>query len=339
VHIPDEDDAFIAVVRSAGGDDATVIAARTTEPAGQSASAVTRLLLFGLPVLLGLIGLLTWIVVGRALAPVGAIIDEVERIGASALHRRVPVPDTDDEIAALARTTNRMLRRLEHGREQQVQFVSDASHELRSPVATIRQHSEVALAHPDRVGPEQLAATVLAESLRLQHLVDDLLVLAHADEGAPALRCREIDLDDIVLDEARRLRATATQRVTTAGVTACRLEGDDAALRRVVRNLADNAQRHARAEIAFSCMAVDGEAVVTVDDDGAGIAPAQRARVFERFVRLDDARSRDAGGTGLGLAVAAQLVAAHAGTITVVDSPLGGARFEVRLPTGSASLQ
>jgi signal transduction histidine kinase len=331
VSVPREDDPFVAAVASARDGTVTVVAARTTEPAAQSATAVTRLLLFGLPLLLLLIGGLSWYVIGRALAPVEAITDEVERIGATALHRRVPVPRGDDEIAHLARTTNHMLDRLERAQRRQVQFVSDASHELRSPVATIRQHAEVALAHPDRVSTTDLAQTVLAEDLRVQHLVDDLLLLARADEDAVAPRRRAVDVDDLLFDEARRLRDTTSHEVATSHVTACRVDGDEMALRRVIRNLADNAQRHARHRVSFSSCVVDGEVVVAIDDDGPGIPVGERERVFERFVRLDDARSRDGGGSGLGLAVAAGLVHAHAGTITATDSPLGGARLEFRL--------
>jgi signal transduction histidine kinase len=163
-------------------------------------------------------------------------------------------------------------------------------------------------------------------------LVDDLLVLARADEHALVLRRRPVDLDDLVFDEANRLRATTAHRVETTGLTACRLDADEAALRRVLRNLADNAACHARTRVAFSTVAMNGDVVVRVDDDGNGIPLDDRTRVFDRFVRLDAARSRDDGGAGLGLAVAAGLVRAHAGTITVDDSPLGGARFEVHLP-------
>jgi signal transduction histidine kinase len=335
LHLAGEDDPFLAVVRSANDGARRVVVARTLEPVQQATGVVTRFLLFGLPLFLAFVALVAYAVVGRALRPVGAITDEVDRITSRALHRRVPVPVGDDEVAALARTTNRMLDRLDDAQQRQTQFVSDASHELRSPVATIRQHAEVALAHPDRVTTSELAATVLAEDLRMARLVDDLLVLARADEHALVLRRRPVDLDDLVFDEANRLRATTAHRVETTGLTACRLDADEIALRRVLRNLADNAARHARTHVAFSTVAANGDVVVRVDDDGNGVPMDDRTRVFERFVRLDAARSRDGGGTGLGLAVAAGLVRAHAGTITVDDSPLGGARFEVHLPAAT----
>jgi signal transduction histidine kinase len=281
----------------------------------------------------------TWTVVGRALAPVEAIRAEVDAISATALHRRVPDPAADDEIGRLARTMNRMLDRLEQAQTRQRRLVSDASHELRSPVATIRQHAEVALAHPGRTTTTELAGTVLAEDLRLQRLAEDLLLLTRADEHTLGLRRRPVDLDDLVFDEARRLRGVSGLRVDTSAVSAGRIDGDAAGLRRVLRNLGDNAARHAGAQVAFSVSERDGVVRLLVDDDGPGIPEADRERVFERFVRLDDARARDDGGSGLGLAIVAELVAAHDGTVTITPSPAGGTRVEVTLPrpTGPAA--
>jgi signal transduction histidine kinase len=263
---------------------------------------------------------------------VEAIRAEVDAISAAALHRRVPDPPADDEIGRLARTMNRMLERLERAQARQRRLVSDASHELRSPVAAIRQHAEVALAHPDRTTTAELAATVLAEDLRLQRLAEDLLLLTRADEHTLALRRRPVDLDDLVFDEARRLRDTTGLRVDTTAVSAGRVDGDAAGLRRVLRNLGDNAARHAAGRLAFSVAERDGLVLLGIDDDGPGIPEADRERVFERFVRLDDARGRDDGGSGLGLAIVAELARAHGGTVAVASSPLGGARVEVTLP-------
>jgi signal transduction histidine kinase len=293
---------------------------------------VAGLLAVGLPLLLAVVAVTTWIVVGRALAPVEAIRTEVDAISAAALHRRVPDPPADDEIGRLARTMNHMLARLEQAQARQRRLVSDASHELRSPVAAIRQHAEVALAHPDRTTVGELAGTVLAEDLRLQRLAEDLLLLTRADEHTLALRRRPVDLDDLVLAEARRLRGANGLRVDTSAVSAGRVEGDAAALRRMVRNLADNAARHADGRLALSVAERDGVVRLEVEDDGPGIPMADRERVFERFVRLDDARARDDGGSGLGLAIVAELVAAHGGTVAIGSSSLGGARVEVTLP-------
>jgi signal transduction histidine kinase len=310
----------------------TVVVARSTEAVTEATAAVSGLLAVGLPLLLAVVAATTWTVVGRALAPVEAIRAEVDAISAAALHRRVPDPPADDEIGRLARTMNRMLGRLEQAQTRQRRLVADASHELRSPVATIRQHAEVALAHPGRTTTTELAATVLAEDLRLQRLAEDLLLLTRADEHSLVLRRRPVDLDDLVLEEARRLRDATGLRIDTSGVSAGRVDGDPAGLRRLLRNLGDNAARHAGGQLALSVAERDGVVLLGVDDDGPGIPEADRGRVFERFVRLDDARARDDGGSGLGLAIVAELVAAHGGTVAVGSSPLGGARVEVTLP-------
>ena len=324
---PDED--MLAVAVAAG--DRTVVAGQSADDIGDATAVVTRLLGVGLPVLLAVVAVTTWWTAGRALAPVEAVRAEVDEISAAELHRRVP-DSGHDEISRLARTMNRMLDRLERAQTRQREFVSDASHELRSPVASIRQHAEVALAHPGRTTVPELAATVLAEDLRVQRLVEDLLLLARADEHRLRLASSPVDVDDLVLDEARRLRAATGLRVDTKGVSAARVTGDAAALRRVLRNLGDNAARHTAGRLALAVAERDGAVVVTVEDDGPGIAPADRERVLRRFVRLDEARDRDAGGAGLGLAIVDELVRAHGGGVEVSERPGGGARIAIRLP-------
>ena len=331
---PRDDEPFLVVAASADGPDGarTVLAARGLELVEESTQLVTALLAIGLPIVLLVVGVVAWLLVGRSLAPVEAIRGEVEEISSTELHRRVPTPGGTDELARLAATMNEMLGRLERGQSRQRQLVADTSHELRSPIASIRQHAEVALAHPERTTPSELAETVLAESLRLARLVDDLLLLARADEHTLALERRSLDLDDLVLDAARALRGYAHLEVDSTGVSGGRVRGDPDGLRRVVANLAENAARHARGRVAFS-VGEDGDEVrLRVEDDGPGIAPADRDRVFERFVRLDAARARDAGGSGLGLAIVAELVGAHGGKAVIGNSALGGTMVEIRLP-------
>jgi signal transduction histidine kinase len=331
VDVPFDDDAFLLVSAPASGE-RTVLVGHSLDTVDGSTRTLTALLAVGLPALLLVVGATTWRVVGRALAPVDAIRAEVEAISATELHRRVPSPAADDEIGRLARTMNRMLDRLERARNRERRFVADASHELRSPIAAIRQSAEVALEHPSLSAG--LAHTAHAESLRMQALVDDLLLLAQADENSMPLRRRPVDVDDLVLDEARRLRSVDGLAVDASGVSAARVDGDAAALRRVLHNLGDNAASHARHRVALALAERDGWAVLHVDDDGPGVPAADRSRVFERFVRLDDARARPGSGTGsgLGLAIVAEIVAAHGGTAAVSDAPLGGARVTVRLP-------
>jgi len=287
-----------------------------------------------LPLLLLVVAGTTWRVVGRALAPVDAIRHEVEEISGTELHRRVPQPPGNDEIGRLARTMNAMLGRLDDAATRQRRFVSDASHELRSPVASIRQHSEVALAHPDRTSVAVLAETVLAENLRLQRLVEDLLLLAQTDEGSQPPGHVPVDLDDLVFEQARRLRAGGRLVVDVTAVGAGRVNGVPAQLRRLIANLVENAARHARSRVTLGLTthAAEGRVVLVVDDDGGGIPADQRERVFQRFVRLDEARARDSGGFGLGLAIVADVVRGHGGTVHVGTAPAGGARFEVQLP-------
>lgn len=323
---------LVAVRADAPSGHYTVLVGRSTSLVTDSTNLVVAVLTGGLPLLVMLVGFTTWRVVGRTLAPVDAIRREVDEISAFELHRRVPDSASDDEIARLAATMNRMLDRLETSHDQQRRFVSDASHELRSPVAAIRQHAEVALAHPGQTTAEELAEVVLAEDLRVQRLVEDLLLLARADEGTIRRTRRAVDLDDMVFEEADRLRSTTSLQVDVSGVSGGRVEGDPAQLRRVLRNLGDNAARHAQLVVRFS-LHDDGEHVeLSVEDDGSGVAAVERERIFERFVRLDDARTRDDGGSGLGLAIVSEIIAAHGGSVRAGESSLTGARFDIVLP-------
>jgi signal transduction histidine kinase len=330
---PLDDDEFVAVAEGAQTSDGprTVLVARALVDVLDTTTVITRLLIIGLPVLVVVVALTTWFAVGRVLAPVEAIRREVDEISAAQLHRRVPQPKRDDEIGRLAATMNRMLERLESARNSQRRFVSDASHELRSPITTIRQHAEVALAHPDRVTAAELAEVVLAEQQRMQRLVEDLLVLARADEHVP-LACEAVDLDDLAFEEGHRLRFTTSKRVDTSGVSAARLQGDADALRRMLRNVGENAARHASSRVDITLVERGEEVMLTVDDDGPGIPESERDRVLQRFVRLDEARSRDEGGSGLGLSIVDEVVRAHGGSMSIGQSPLGGARIQITLP-------
>lgn len=319
-------------------DGLVLLVARTTESREDALRHITELLAVALPALCLIVAAMTWAMVGRALRPVEAIRETVDEISSRALDLRVPEPPGSDEITRLSRTMNRMLDRLEHAQERQRRFTSDASHELRSPVAAVRQYAEIAVAHPDRTTVTDLAHAVLGENLRVQRLVEDLLLLARADEHCLPLTMAPLDLDDLVFAEARRLRQTTALRVDTTAVSAGRINGDAGALRRVLTNLGNNATRHAASTIAFTLIETTAAVQFTIDDDGPGIPEPDRDRILQRFVRLDDARGRDSGGSGLGLAIVAELVAAHAGTLHVDTSPAGGARFRVTLPPATREL-
>ena len=299
----------------------------------ETLGTVALLLIVSVPLVVLLVAGITWVVMGRALSPVARITAEVDDITADRLDRRVPVPASGDEIAALAETMNSMLERLDAAASAQRRFVSDASHELRSPLATIRQHAELAQTHPEVTSLKELADVALDEGLRLQGLVDALLLLARLDEGAPTPD-EPVDLDDLALAEASRLRSAGIA-VDESGVGAARVHGSPQLLGQLLRNLTDNAARHARSRVAISLSQHDGRAVLVVDDDGHGIPEAEREGVFDRFVRLDDARDRDAGGSGLGLAIVQGVARAAHGVVTIDDAPLGGARFIVSLPAAS----
>jgi signal transduction histidine kinase len=280
-------------------------------------------LLVGLPLLLLASTAGVWLTVGRTLRPVEQLRAGAEAVTAADPARRLPVPAADDEVRRLAETLNGMLDRLEAGGARQRAFVADAAHELRSPLAALRTVLEVALVHPDPDGPEPTLRTAHDEVLRMARLVDDLLLLARLDAGAPR-RVQEVDLAEVV-------RGLVPDGVVL-DLAPARVVADPDALVRVVRNLVDNALRHATRTVAVTVSA--GEAVeLLVDDDGPGIPEPERERVFDRFHRLDSPRTRDAGGTGLGLAIVRELVLSAGGTVAVEQAPAGGARLRVRLPT------
>ncbi|MEU4654587.1 HAMP domain-containing sensor histidine kinase [Streptomyces sp. NPDC023723] len=280
-------------------------------------------MLIGFPCLAAVVAAVTWLVTRRALRPVEGIRREMAAITASAdLARRVPVPATHDEVARLALTTNETLSALQTSVERQRRFVADASHELRSPIASLRTQLEVGAAHPELLDVDG----AVADTVRLQRLAADLLLLARLDAGERPADAR-VDLAALAREEAGG-RSGVTVRIA-ADVT---VAGSRGQLGRVLGNLLDNAQRHARSATEVSVRREGGTAVLAVADDGEGVPAADRDRIFERFVRLDAARSRDDGGAGLGLAIARDVAARHDGTLTVREAPQGGALFELRLP-------
>lgn len=327
----DRGDGVVAVAQPLGNSEGTTFEVGVSSPlrpVTDSIQTLQRLLWFVVPALVLLVAAITWITVGRTLAPVHAISSRTRSIEATNLTERVPVGRADDEIGELAVTMNSMLDRLQAAQDRQRQLVSDASHELRSPVAASRAQLEVAAANPSTADWTATAYMVLAEQEHLAAMIDDLLSLSRLDE-ARSIDRTDVDLDDIVLEQTQRVFSVAVSAVFTEPV---RVGGDRALLTRVVRNLVDNAARHADAEVVVILRSVDGQAVIDVDDDGPGIPESERSNVFNRFTRLDEARSAGGGGAGLGLAIVKETVVAHGGTVAVTESPLGGARFRVTLP-------
>ncbi|WP_185836634.1 HAMP domain-containing sensor histidine kinase [Streptomyces sp. WAC 06783] len=289
----------------------------------EAVGSVRTAMLIGLPCLLLVVAGVTWLVTRRALRPVEGIRREMAAITASTdLSRRVPEPGSRDEIDRLARTTNETLGALQESVERQRRFVADASHELRSPIASLRTQLEVGIAHPELLD----APGAVEDAVRLQNLAADLLLLARLDAGERPADTR-IDLAALVREEVSQRVGDriAVQVGEPAGVE---VAGSRSQLGRVLGNLLDNAQRHARESVRVS-VAREGEwAVLRVEDDGPGVPPEERERISERFVRLDDARSRDDGGAGLGLAIARDVAGRHGGTLAV----RAGSVFELRLP-------
>ncbi|MEV5830389.1 HAMP domain-containing sensor histidine kinase [Spirillospora sp. NPDC052242] len=324
-----EDYRFAAVeVTTPAGETVTVYAGTELDASRSAVGTVTRSMLVGLPLLLAVVAGVTWLVTRRALRPVEAVRAELAEITvAGDLSRRVPVPEARDEVGRLAVTTNATLAALEDSVAKQRAFVADASHELRSPIASLRTQLEVAAAHPELLDVQG----VVDDVVRLQHLAADLLLLARIDAGERPPP-RPVRLAELVRDELDRRAAGDRVPVRASVEGDPRVTGVPGRLSRVLGNLLDNAERHADRVVRLTAAREGRDVVLRVADDGPGIPAADRERVFERFVRLDDARSRDEGGAGLGLAIARDLVAAHGGTLTVRDAPEGGALFEVRLP-------
>lgn len=320
---------------------ATVLVAVSTEDGEDIVESAVRIGSIGLVFLMLPMSLLLWVAVGRTLAPVEAIRERAAVISADHLSERVPEPPVNDEIGRLARTINAMLARLDAAADQQRRFLADAAHELRSPVASLRAQLETAL--PPGRGPAALNPDdLLADTLRLQAIVDQLLQLARIEDGSGRAVRVPVDLDDTVATvvTARDLEAQGRGvNVDTTEVVPVQVVGDPALLEQVVRNLVDNAVRHAEREVRVSLDAREGMAVLTVDDDGPGIPVEHRTDVFRRFTRLDDARDRDGGGVGLGLAIVADIVAAHGGSVVALSSPAGGARLQVTLPASAVTTE
>ncbi|MFF8280377.1 sensor histidine kinase [Streptomyces lateritius] len=291
----------------------------------------------GVPLVALLTGALVHLAAARALRPVEAVRRELEDITSHSLDRRVPVPATDDVIGRLARTTNDTLDRLEQASARQQQFVADAAHELRSPLAALRAQLESALRHPEGVVWGSVVEGAATDVVRLQALADDLLLLAGMDGTRHRARVVEdVDLSAVAEDLVREhahLPEAGTLKLLCETEGPAAVVGDARQLERLVRNILGNACRHADSAVTVAVRTDRGSVVLEVLDDGPGIPPADRHRVFDRFTRLDESRARTAGGAGLGLPIAREIAARHGGTLTVEESARG-ARLVARLPCG-----
>jgi signal transduction histidine kinase len=330
----DPDDVAVAVrgVTTPAGD-LVVVVGEPLGSVGRSVAATAELLAIAVPLLAMVAAITTYVATGRALRPVEAMRAQVELITDRDLDQHVAEPPARDEVGRLAVTLNAMLARLRAARAAQRQLVADASHELRSPLTTVVAGLELTRGRTER--DDARIAAMSVDAARIGHLVEDLLLLARADERG--LRPGgddagdDVDLDELLDAERLRLRSVSSVQVV-ADVAAARVRGDRDQLARLVRNLVDNAVRHATGVVELHLSSHDGTVELAVGDDGPGIPVADRERVLRRFVRLDPGRARDAGGSGLGLAIVTEVAHAHGGTVEVGRSPRGGALVTVRLP-------
>jgi two-component system, OmpR family, sensor kinase len=286
----------------------------------------------------------------RSLAPVAAMSQQAELIGAANLHERLLVGNANDELGRLARTFNELLDRLERSFERQRRFISDASHELRTPVSILRGEAEVALSQLSRSPQEyrESLAVLHEEAQRLAHIVEDLFTLTRADAGEYRLAQSDFYLDELAADCVRATRALAQAKsITLAALTPAEMPlcGDEDLLRRMILNLLDNAIKYTPVggNVSVTCGSAPDGYELSVTDSGPGIPLEMQSRVFERFFRADRARSRTGaeGGAGLGLSIARWIAEAHLGRIELVRSDATGSKFTVRLPAsrvGSRSL-
>lgn len=310
----------------------SVVAAAPTADVEQSTRTLRTLLLWIFPLLLAVLALIAWRVIGAALAPVEALRRGAARIDESSSEsERLPVPPTSDEVSALATTLNAMLDRITVARRKQRAFVADAAHELRSPLASMRTQLEVA----QRLGEGgDLPADLLGDVDRLTALVDDLLLLARADDAATSRQSSAVDVAELLSEVVGRYRGARVPVRVAPGVVGREMQtwARRAELVRALTNLVDNAVRHARTGVVLDATAVGHQVEVTVTDDGHGISVEDRERVFDRFTRLDEARDRDSGGSGLGLPITRALLRRNGGDVRLEDAA-PGLRAVVRLPT------
>ncbi len=321
-----------------GADTLGSLGEETVAEARANVRAVRNALIVIVPTVVVLLGAATWLLVGRTLAPVHAISSRVRGIGSASLDQRVPVPGSDDEIAELAGTMNQMLERIESGAERQQRFVADASHELRSPLSTIRAAAEIAQVEDPDGSWGRAAGDVVAEADRMEALIADLLDLARLDEQRRVGTEERRDLAELVGESVQRFGSTGDCTVpVVVELESVAVTCVPGLIDEVARNLLENACRYASARVVVTVGPTgDGQASLVVEDDGPGVLPEDRERVFSRFVRVGEARDRSTGGSGLGLPLVAAVAARHSGTVSMEESPsLGGARLVVRIPAAT----
>jgi heavy metal sensor kinase len=316
-----------------------VVAGSSLEPTDEELESLREVLAYVIPIALVFAGAGGWFLARQGLAPVAAMADRASRIGVDDLSARLPVANPRDELGRLGVTFNALLDRLESSLTQQRQFMADASHELRTPVTISRTAAAVALQQPHRGEAEyrETLALVEQQTTRLSRLVDDMFTLARVDAGSYPVRRTPMYLDEVVDDVVRGARVLADTKDVTIDVTsiesaAC--TGDEELVRRLAGNLLDNAVRHAppRSSVQVDLRRADDQLVLSVSNAGEVIPPEIQSRIFERFVRVDNARTSTSGGAGLGLALARWIARAHEGDVNLVQSSHERTTFTATFP-------
>ena len=325
---------FLVMVRTVESPDGPVtLVALTSVRLGLDIGARTAIIIGSiLLVLLVLMAVFAWMITGRTLRPVERMRRDAEAISVTDLSARITAPSDDPDFTPLAETLNGLLARIEASVTEQKRFVSDASHELKSPIAATSLILQALRSNPEGVKGAEALDDLTSENERLARIVDNLLVLARQDEGRLFAEFAAVDYYDLLHEEAVSLRQRASIRVDESGLQLVIGQTDGRLLGHAVRNLLDNAARYARSKVALSCGGASGRVVITVSDDGPGIPAEDRERVFDRFVRLEQDRSRDKGSTGLGLSVVREIVENLGGSVYFTEPELGGATAVIELP-------
>ena len=319
-----------------------IVVGSSLEPTDEELESLRGVLAYVIPIALVVAGFGGWFLARQSLAPVATMADRARNIGVDDLSARLPVANPRDELGQLADTFNDLLSRLEASLLQQRQFMADASHELRTPVATSRTAAAVALQQPHRDEYEyrESLAIIEQQTARLSRIVEDMFTLARADTGSYPVRRTPMYLDEVVDEVVRAARVLADTKqvsVELATIQSATFTGDEELVRRLVGNLLDNAVRHAppRSTVRVSLTDESGRYVLSVTDPGDGIPPEIQPHIFERFFRGDAARTSAAGGAGLGLALARWIARTHGGDVTLVRSSRDGSTFTAILPSRS----
>ncbi|HEX4719235.1 MAG TPA: ATP-binding protein [Thermoleophilaceae bacterium] len=336
------DDAFRVVARATQrrGRSEIVVGAVSLDPVARSVHSVLVLVALALPAALAATAAGGWWLARRALRPVDRMTRAAAAFGPGQLDKRVAVPQTEDEVAHLAETLNRMLAQIEHGMNEQRRLVADTSHELRTPLAAMRSEIDVSL-RADDLSPaaRDVLESVRDEVDRMSAITDDLLILASADEGALAVSREPTDLHELAERVARSLRGLAERNGIALQVEGAETlaEVDPERFQQVLRNVVANALDFSPpdANVTIATYADGGVVEVAIADEGPGVPPELRERIFDRFFRIDQARTRRSGG-GLGLAIAREVVHAHGGTIKALENEPRGTRITIRIPAPEA---